>query len=640
MSADDLIKYLSWFVYIVIFVQTAATAIRRPLRTNIDIVLFFTVSTVIVALSVAGAVGILPQNNTFVGSLTGGLLLSLAYMSMRLVDDFSDVPAWLMRLAAGGLAVCVIGTFALAPHTPIGFVLLEVMYLIGFLLYGVAAFIRESRLSNGVTQRRMRLAAAGSIWLCVDLLFIVVALVAPIWPGFWLSLSDVAGLASGICYFLGFAPPGLLRRAWQEPELRRFLSRAAQLPRLPDTPAILREMERGAATSLGAPHATVGLWDADNETMQFTYDGEAAHFTMTPATTTGKAFLTQQPVFTPQIDLKNPAYAGQRRPHDALAVLAAPITAGDKRLGVLVVYAPKTPVFAEDDLALVQLLADQAAVVLESRALIDEAARVRAREEVTRLKEDFLSAAAHDLKTPLTTLVAQAQLLERRAVRAPAAPADVEGIRRLVREAQRLKTLVLELLDAARAEQGRLVGQREDVDLVALVQEICARHTSPRHPCIVDGPRSVAGVYDPVRIMQLVENLVENAVKYSPEGGAVRVKVWREDGYNNLTVTDSGIGIPSEDLPHIFERFHRGTNVDDRRFAGMGLGLFICRGIAEQHGGRIWVTRAPGGGSTFHVALPAAAPQDGTRQGGAPNLAAVPVGAPRDGTGQGDATHD
>jgi hypothetical protein len=72
----------------------------------------------------------------------------------------------------------------------------------------------------------------------------------------------------------------------------------------------------------------------------------------------------------------------------------------------------------------------------------------------------------------------------------------------------------------------------------------------------------------------------------------------------------------------------------------MGLGLFICRGIAEQHGGRIWVTRAPGGGSTFHVALPAAAPQDGTRQGGAPNLAAVPVGAPRDGTGQGDATHD
>jgi signal transduction histidine kinase len=156
----------------------------------------------------------------------------------------------------------------------------------------------------------------------------------------------------------------------------------------------------------------------------------------------------------------------------------------------------------------------------------------------------------------------------------------------------------------------------------------------------VDAPRAVDGVYDPVRIVQLIENLVENAVKYTPEGGPVQVKIWREGGYNNLTVTDSGIGIPTEDLPHIFERFHRGTNVDDRRFAGMGLGLFICRGIAEQHGGRIWATRAPGGGSTFHVALPVAAPQDGPGQEAAPTPAALVGAAPRAGTGQGGSTHD
>ena len=138
-------------------------------------------------------------------------------------------------------------------------------------------------------------------------------------------------------------------------------------------------------------------------------------------------------------------------------MLAAPITVGDRRLGVLSVYARGAPIFADEDLALVQLLADQAAVVLESRALIDEAARVRAREEVARLKEDFLSAAAHDLKTPLTTLVAQAQLLERRATRHPEAPADLTSIQRMVAETNRLRTLVLELLDAARTEQGRLV---------------------------------------------------------------------------------------------------------------------------------------------------------------------------------------
>jgi signal transduction histidine kinase len=639
MSADDLIKYLAWFVYVVIFVQTTATAIRRPLRTNIDIALFFTVSTVIIALSAGVAVGLLPQDSPLIGLVNSALLLSLAYMSMRLVDDFAEVARWLMRLALGGLVVSVIGTLVLPPDVREGFALLELIYLIGFLLYGVVAFLRESRVSNGVTRRRLRLAAAGSIWLCVDLVFAGLRLFVPAWAGLWGALADVAGLASGVCYFLGFAPPSLLRRAWQEPELRRFLSRAAQLPRLPDTPAILREMERGAATSLGAPHASIGVWAPDAGVLQFTYQGRTIDLAPTPETITGRAFLTQQPLFQPEVDLTNPVQAEAHQLYNVMAVLVAPITAGDNRLGALVVYSPRAPIFAEDDLALVQLLADQAAVVLESRALIDEAARMRAREEVTRLKEDFLSAAAHDLKTPLTTLVAQAQLLERRAVRAPSAPADVEGIRRLVREAQRLKTLVLELLDAARAEQGRLVGQREQVDLVALAQEICARHTGPRHPCRVDAAGPVPGVYDPVRIMQLIENLVENAVKYSPEGGPVRVQVWQEAGANHLSVTDSGIGIPTEDLPHVFERFHRGTNVDDRRFAGMGLGLFICRGIAEQHGGRIWVTRAPGRGSTFHVALPIVAPPGDAEPGDLPTQEATPVAAAPAGTAQGGASY-
>jgi signal transduction histidine kinase len=285
-------------------------------------------------------------------------------------------------------------------------------------------------------------------------------------------------------------------------------------------------------------------------------------------------------------------------------MLAAPITAGEKRLGVMAVYAPRAPMFAEEDLDLVQLLADQAAVILESRALIDQAARVRAREEVTRLKEDFLSAAAHDLKTPLTTLVAKTQLMERRAQRMPDAPVDLESLKRLTKETQRLKTLVLELLDAARAEQGRLVGELGPVDLVEAAQEVCARHSSDTHDCRVETSGPVEGTYDGTRIVQLLDNLIENGVKYSPNGGPIVVRVWHDGEWNHLSVTDQGIGIPSADMSALFERFHRGANVDDRRFAGMGLGLYICRGIAEQHGGRISVFSAPGRGTTFQVDLP------------------------------------
>ena len=122
----------------------------------------------------------------------------------------------------------------------------------------------------------------------------------------------------------------------------------------------------------------------------------------------------------------------------------------------------------------------------------------------------------------------------------------------------------------------------------------------------IEVAESVVGEYDRLRIRQLIENLIDNAVKYSPAGGDVRVRVWTENGEAHLTVSDEGIGIPRADLPAIFDRFQRGTNVDDRRFTGLGLGLYICRGIAEAHGGRLWALSQPGRGSTFHVVLPLA----------------------------------
>ena len=111
------------------------------------------------------------------------------------------------------------------------------------------------------------------------------------------------------------------------------------------------------------------------------------------------------------------------------------------------------------------------------------------------------------------------------------------------------------------------------------------------------------------RINQLLSNLLENAAKYSPPGSPIVVQVWQDQGEARLQVRDAGIGLSTADLPAVFDRFYRGSNVDDRRFAGLGLGLYICRAIAEQHGGRIWASSpGPDQGSTFDVALPLAAP--------------------------------
>ena len=131
----------------------------------------------------------------------------------------------------------------------------------------------------------------------------------------------------------------------------------------------------------------------------------------------------------------------------------------------------------------------------------------------------------------------------------------------------------------------------------------CARR--PAHACSVEAAGPVVGAYDRPRIAQLLENLVENALKYSPDAQPVRVQVWQENGEARLAVSDRGIGIPPADLPHVFDRFYRAANVDDRRYAGMGLGLYICRGIVERLGGRIWAES--GGeekGATVSISLP------------------------------------
>ena len=318
-----------------------------------------------------------------------------------------------------------------------------------------------------------------------------------------------------------------------------------------------------------------------------------------------RSFEAQRALYVPDVAAAHPEHAEAYRRARVGPALVAPITAGTRRLGVVEVFASREPIFAEDDLEFVQLMAQQAAVLLESRALIDDAARVRAQEETARLKEDFVSAAAHDLKTPLTTIMAQAQLLERRAER-DGRSAELPGLRRLVRETGQLSRLVDELLDASRLERGAFPIHVEDGDLARIVREVTERERagSERVELAVDGPLS--GRFDPERIRQLVDNLIENALKYSPAGSPVEVHAWAEDGSARLAVSDRGIGIPPEDLPHVFERFRRGSNVDHRQFSGIGLGLYICKGIAEQHGGRIWVESAPGRGTTFNVALPLA----------------------------------
>lgn len=602
LTADQLIQYLSWTIYVIIFMQVFWRLIRSPQRANLNIGLLFFSTTLIICMTLLSRAGLVGA--TVTGYVVSTALLLLPYLLLRLLDDLVVLRAPVRR-GVEVLEVLSILTIWLLPLTRPAWVnLLLLAYVLALLAYVIALSVRASLAARGITRRRMVAVAAGSVFLLLNFLTGSLTPLLPQYSELVRAAVDLWGLASGVCYYLGFALPNWLRRSWQEPELRAFLSRVTQLTRLPDTAAIVRALEQGAADSTGAPQARLGLWDAAEQGLRFSSAGPSAVVPRTSNVPAMLSFREQRAIFSPNTRYDEPDYAELDRSKAATAVLVAPITSGDKRIGVLLVYAPRAPLFADDDLELLKLLADQAAVLLENRALIDETAHIRALAEASRFKEDFLSAAAHDLKTPLTTLIALAQLLERRAARNPGAPPDLGSIQRLVQEGQRLRALVLELVDAAHVAQGSLLGQREAVDLVALARDICGRQSGPLHECAVEADEPVVGLYDAQRIAQLLENLVENAVKYSPGGGQVRVNIRQDQGGVHLTVTDRGIGIPADDMPYLFERFHRGANVDDRRFPGMGLGLFICKGIVVQHGGRIAVSSRLGEGSTFHVTLP------------------------------------
>ncbi|GAC1326169.1 MAG: hypothetical protein NVSMB2_25090 [Chloroflexota bacterium] len=625
MSALDLLRDLSWLLYLIVFGTVALRTARRPTRAHLDITLFFGATAVVILLTTLTTWLHVTEPHVLIADINGAAAVTLGYLLLRLVQDFGDVPELLARLVQVGLALALVAVIVFPSPVPPLIGLLLAAYISTVMIYDTVAFARYAGISRGVTRRRMEAAALGSLLLAVDIVIAGIALALPDMTAVWDVIGTALGLFSGVAYFLAFAPPTWLRRAWQEPELRHFLSVAASLPRLPDTPSIVHELERTTAAALGASAAAISLWRPEAAKLRVYFNGTTVphpvlpiehadsdgggltYFEFDPALrpVSGRAFLEQRAVLMTDAARIDPSNAGFFEELGLRAALSAPITAGERRLGVLVIYAPRAPVFANSDLELVQLLADQSAVVLESRGLIEEAARVRAREEAARLKEDFLSSAAHDLKTPLTGLLTQAQLLDRRAQRAPNDPVDRVGLARLVQQSRRLRDLVLELLDVSRLEQGSLIGERQALDLGDLLKTMVEREPEWERVKleVVAGAPLIVSV-DLVRFEQVITNLVENALKYSPHDAPVRVSARGEGRETVISVADTGIGVPRADQSLIFERFHRGRNVDDRRFAGMGLGLYIARGIVQEHGGRIWVESQPGDGSTFFVSVP------------------------------------
>jgi signal transduction histidine kinase len=226
--------------------------------------------------------------------------------------------------------------------------------------------------------------------------------------------------------------------------------------------------------------------------------------------------------------------------------------------------------------------------------------------EVERLKDEFLATVSHELRTPLTSIVGYAEALNAGDFGELGAEQS-EFVAVIERNANRLTRLVDDLLLTARIESHTLELNLEDVDVAALVAD-CAQSVTPyaegRGVQLVLETEPLTLRADTLRLSQLLNNLLSNGVKFTPDGGTVTVRTSSEDGAGVLEVEDTGMGIPADEQGRLFERFFRSSVAHRRSIEGTGLGLVIARAIAERHGGRIVFESQVGAGTTFRVELP------------------------------------
>lgn len=303
----------------------------------------------------------------------------------------------------------------------------------------------------------------------------------------------------------------------------------------------------------------------------------------------GQTFLIRDTSLHPQLPQLLPGFR---------SFLGVPLRWREEKLGALVVAHSEPGRFDDHSLDFAKSLGRLTALSIENTQLVGGSSE--------QAKDEFLSLVAHELRTPLTPMTMLLQSLERKAQEGLV---DLDAIVRTRRQVVRLTKLISDLLDFSRTSAQSLELELCPLDLAQLASEVVDtfRTTSNKHEfelSLVDAPLFVFG--ERSRLEQVIVNLLDNAVKYSPTGGIIRLEAERNDSHITLSISDQGIGIPADQLSRLFDRFFRADNASNRKFQGFGLGLHLSRTIIERHLGWMDIESVVGQGSRFSFTLPTA----------------------------------
>jgi PAS domain S-box-containing protein len=361
--------------------------------------------------------------------------------------------------------------------------------------------------------------------------------------------------------------------------------------------------------ALGAASGSLRLISADGQTLDALRtigiaDENAEHWAQMPLDTPMPVCAvarTGRPLYFEDRDALATSYPAMEpivTPLGYQAFAVAPLGIEGRTIGSLALTFVEPRHFADEDRDVLLAMAGQAAQAI-TRAQLYTTAR-----EAVEVRDTFIAVAAHDLRSPLTALSGQAELLGRQVGVVGREDQVKQRVKRIVEQSQRLSRMIGALLDLSRIQSGQLTIDNLPLDVAALAARIVAeiQLTLSQHTLELMGVREGLWVVgDEVRLEQVLYNLIGNAVKYSPEGGRVTIRVERQDSQVCLTIVDTGIGIPTVALPRLFDRYYRAANAGA---SGMGIGLYAVHEIVALHGGTVAVASEEGVGRTFTVYLP------------------------------------
>ena len=450
----------------------------------------------------------------------------------------------------------------------------------GCVLEPAVRFLLAARTVPSVQKARLRALAIGFIGLAAIL--IVSGGAGASLNGAGQVVVQVIALVLVAFLYVSFLPPGWVRREWRVPEEEALRAAIQDLLLFsPDQRTLARRAVEWGRRLVGGDAALIvdpsgHLWAAVGLS-----DVEA------------EALVLQlgSPGTIPQV------VPLEGRP--AAVVAALPMEEGTGLLAVL--SGPFTPVFGSEELGLLQQYSSAITVGLDRCRLTERLAALE------RTKSEFLNLASHELRGPVTVIRGYLSMMQKGTM-GTTSPAVAAALPILSAKADQMNLLIEQMIEAARLEEGRLELKPERVDL----RELAARAVDlmrplgeAGHEIVLDADRGAVPVeVDPGRISTIITNLLDNAIKYSPGGGAVRCEVQRDSTAAIVSVTDTGVGIDPADLPRLFTRFGRISTRETQHIGGTGLGLYLCRELARLHGGDITVETQPGVGSTFQLRVP------------------------------------